>query len=367
MLSSNPLKRIFESHRPLWDHDGTRPAVRENFQRVLDCRTPALGAEVYASESAQKIVYHTCKSRSCPSCGRCATGLWQREQWAALPDIPYREITLTMPDVLWPILRENRVLLGHISTLGGRAIERWIEAEYGAKVCIMVVAHTFGRHLNFNSHLHILVSIGGFIEDTGTWMAHLRIRQASLANLWRDAVIRHLLLALKRGKLAHRMDESALGEMLTAQGSRDWRTHHKDFGSKYHFLKYAARYLRRPPIAQYRFEQIDPDQIVFRTQDHRLNREVLTRYSPAGFIQALADHVLDRYRHSVRYFGLLAPRAKARCMGAILTALRQAKTRLPARLSWAISIKREFGVDPLLDSGGARMRLIARRAPLIAI
>ncbi|HTV07694.1 MAG TPA: transposase [Candidatus Aquilonibacter sp.] len=268
-----------------------------------------------------------------------------------------------MPDVLWPIFNNNRALLADLSAIGAKAIESWIEAEHGVQVCIMVVAHTFGRHLNFNSHLHILVSTGGFRESEGAWIPQLNIRKASLSDFWRDSVIGHLRLA--QGKLISPIDGPALDQMLIAQGNRRWRTHHKEFGSKYHFLQYAARYLRRPPLAEYRFQHVGEDEIVFRTHDHRLKREVLTHYSPSDFIRALTQQVPERYRHCVRYFGLLAPRTKARCMGAILTILGQARRPRPARLSWALSIKREFGVDPLVDRMGKKMQLIARRAAVV--
>src|SRR6266700_1898628 len=52
MRYKHPIKQILLDNRHLWDHPQTRPSVRENFQRVLDCRTPALGAEVYASETS---------------------------------------------------------------------------------------------------------------------------------------------------------------------------------------------------------------------------------------------------------------------------------------------------------------------------
>jgi hypothetical protein len=93
---------------------------------MIDCRTPALGAEVYASETEQKLVYHTCKSRACPSCGHRATQLWQREQWTALPDIPYAGIVLTMPDILWPIFQQNRHLLYDLGALGAAVVEEWV-------------------------------------------------------------------------------------------------------------------------------------------------------------------------------------------------------------------------------------------------
>ncbi len=99
MRDEQPLRQILAGARRHWDRPETRTAVRETFAKMIDCRTSALGAEVYASETEEKLVYHTCKSRACPSCGHRATELWQREQRTALPDIPYTGIVLTMPDV----------------------------------------------------------------------------------------------------------------------------------------------------------------------------------------------------------------------------------------------------------------------------
>ncbi|MGZ4877116.1 MAG: transposase zinc-binding domain-containing protein, partial [Candidatus Angelobacter sp.] len=90
MRSKQTLKEVLIKARDVWQRPGAREAVRENFNKVLACRTPTLGAEVYASETETREFCHPCKSRSCPSCGHRATILWQREQWAALPDVPYR-------------------------------------------------------------------------------------------------------------------------------------------------------------------------------------------------------------------------------------------------------------------------------------
>src|ERR1022692_2123674 len=49
MRNQQPLKQILSATRDHWDRPETRPAVRQNFARTIDCRTPALGAEVYAS------------------------------------------------------------------------------------------------------------------------------------------------------------------------------------------------------------------------------------------------------------------------------------------------------------------------------
>jgi hypothetical protein len=124
MICPQPLKQILTATRAHWDRPEFRPTVRRNFEKVLNCRTPALGAEIFASETEEKLVYHTCKSRACPSCGHRATLLWQREQAAALPDGPYVGINFTMPDVLWPIFQRNRRFLHDLAVLGA-AVMRW--------------------------------------------------------------------------------------------------------------------------------------------------------------------------------------------------------------------------------------------------
>jgi hypothetical protein len=53
MRCREPLKQILIDTRDYWDHPGTRPAVRENFRRMINCRTPALGAEIFASENQE--------------------------------------------------------------------------------------------------------------------------------------------------------------------------------------------------------------------------------------------------------------------------------------------------------------------------
>ena len=98
----------------------------------------------------------------------------------------------------------------------------------------------------------------------------------------------------------------------------------------------------------------------------RANAEVrrgqapITCYTTADFLATLADHVPDRYRHNIRYFGLLAPRTKARTHDTVFALLGQERRGKPWRLSWAASIRKSFGVDPLLDGQGDRMRWCAR-------
>ena len=158
------------------------------------------------------------------------------------------------------------------------------------------------------------------------------------------------------------MSRSELLRLLTAQYERWWNIDVKRFRSKKQFLGYAGRYARRPPIAQHRFRTITRQEIRFVTKDTRTKRTVETTYTPAAFLATLADHVPDRYRHNVRYFGLLAPRVKCQTHDAVFALLGQERLGKPRRLRWATSMQKCFGVDPLVDRNGRRMRW-ARRVP----
>jgi hypothetical protein len=108
-----------------------------------------------------------------------------------------------------------------------------------------------------------------------------------------------------------------------------------------------SRYVRRPPIAQHRFIEITDQDVVFWTKDLRLKKKVETRYSITEFVATLADHVPDRYCHAIRYFGLLAPSSKRKTSAALFALLGQAQRHRPQRLSWAYSLQKHFGFDPL--------------------
>jgi hypothetical protein len=186
--------------REEWDHPGTPTNIRENFLKIIHCGTIALGAEVYSSGTERKLVYHTCKSRFCTSCGQRATLAWQQDLEAILPDLPYVGITLTMPRELWSILQDNRHLLHGMPAMAAEAIQQWVKARYGVRVLLIVVQHTFGGFLNFYPHLHVMVSEGGLQESKGRWIAGLEYGKRGFVELmqaWPYAVIAYLAEALK--------------------------------------------------------------------------------------------------------------------------------------------------------------------------
>jgi hypothetical protein len=257
-----------------------------------------------------------------------------------------------MPDVLWNVFKENRHLMHDLPTLGGEAVLQWMNDKFRVRPLILVVQHTFGRHLNFNAHLHMLVSAGGLLESESLWIGGVSLNPVGFMKLWRHGVIEYLRRALQAGILESGLNSWQLRELFADKYDVEWHVDLQEGISKRHFLGYAARYIRRPPIAQHRFQEIDGPVIKFLTKDTRTKEIVLDEVAKEEFVHLLADQVPDRYRHSVSYYGLLAQRSRNRVFAILFKLLGQRRRPRPRRLSWAEMIVKYFKRNPLIDSRG---------------
>jgi hypothetical protein len=363
MKYHDPLKTILSQTRPYWDRDVTRPAIRQVFGKALQCRTAELGAEVYASENQELILYHTCKSRACPSCGYRANVQWLRERWAALPDVLYQGVTFTMPDLLWPLFRDNPRLAKALPALAAGVLQARVSVKYGLRIGVIAILHTFNGELQFNSHVHTMVTGGGLRGSSDIWVSRVYYDRDLLMKSWRKAVIALLRAALRAGQLRTELTVDQMEDLLTHLEKCWWSVKVQLFENKWHFLQYAGRYVRRPPIAQRRITCIAERNVRFWTKDKKLRRRVEVQCSLEEFIDRWVLHIPERYQHAIRSFGLFAPRALRQTSAAIFAILGQEPRPRPRPRPWADSIKRDFGRDPLLDQTGKRMNWVRRLAP----
>jgi hypothetical protein len=359
----DPLTLILSRTIPHWDREDSRSAVTWAYGRALQCRTPALGGEAYSSENQELVVYHTCKSRACPSCGYRANIQWLRERWAALPDVLYKGITFTMPDLLWAFFRDNPPLDRALPALASEIIRAQVGVRHGLRIGVIAILHTFNGRLEFNSHVHTMVTSGGLHKCSGIWVSRVYYDHNRLMKAWRKAVIALLRAALRAGQLRTKLVAEQMGDLLTHLEKCWWSIKIQSFQDRWHFLQYAGRYARRPPIAQRRITWIGERSVTFWYKDKKLRRRVEVQCSLEEFIDRWAQHIPERYHHAVRGFGLFAPRALRETSGAIFVILGQTRRPRPKPRSWADSIKRDFGHDPLLDHTGKRMKWSRRIAP----
>jgi hypothetical protein len=277
-----------------------------------------------------------------------------------------------MPDVFWPVIQAHRTLQHDLPALGAAVLQQWAWTRYRVRLYMVVVQHTFGGRLNYNPHLHIMVSADGLNPAEARWVQSLSFDQEQIMDLWRSAVCAYLFKAHRDGLIHEPSLPGEFNDFTHQQLQRDWNIHITRRMSKGHFLRYAGRYIRRLPISQKRILQWREQEVVYQVKYTRQSKATRTtvleeaRCIPAEFVAILSQHILDRYRHSMRYFGLLEPRTKRQTSAVVFALLGQRPRPRPTRQRWAASLIKHFGVDPLRDEFGNRMLWVEHRQPYSA-
>jgi hypothetical protein len=238
-----------------------------------------------------------------------------------------------------------------------------VSAKYDLKVGVIAILHTFNGKLEFNSHVHTMITGGGLNGSSGKWSPRVYYDQDRMMKAWQKAVIALLRAALRAGQLRTELSPNQIGDLLNHLERCWWSIKIQSFADKWHFLQYAGRYVRRPPIAQRRITWIGERTVRFWYKDKKLRRRAEVQCSLEEFIDRWAQHIPEHYQHAVRSFGLFAPRALSQTSAAIFAILGQERKPRPKPRRWADSIKRDFGYDPLLDHTGKRMKWTRRIAP----
>jgi len=352
---SGMLRRILIANRSLWDCESTKAHIRRNFQKVIDCRTRALGAVVYDTASGERMLrYNTCKCRSCPSCGYWSTIRWQAKVAAFLPDTNFCNVVFTMPPEFWKIFKMNKHLLHDLPAIGAGVLQDWAMDKFGAEIAALVFCHTFGYALEFKPHLHILVSSTGLRARGSKLVRALYFPRDMIRERWRASLLQYVAQALKEGKLSTDLSSLEFADLLEENRYRWWNVGSEANVPKFRVVKYLSRYLRRLPIAESHIEYFNNNQVRIWTKDTKEHRQVAVDLSDRELINRISDHQWEHYQHAVRYFGLLAPRSINTRLRLFLRCLGQVCRNRPRQLRWADSIRKHYLRDPLLSKNGER-------------
>lgn len=218
------IKQIFEDH---WEnfrtnHPNLRPNIINEVDKVLACKDPVQsGYHRYACPDhpgESVVIPHTCKSRFCSSCGKIKTDQWIENAMSQFLDVPYHHIVFTMPDVLWNVFLWDRELLNILFVAAERTVLEWCRQKGGYVPGVVCVEHTFGSIINFNVHIHMLITAGGLSPDRTSWIGNEFIPWDMLKKRWRYWVVELLRPELKRliqeGKIGNPYRALGIGSLL---------------------------------------------------------------------------------------------------------------------------------------------------------
>jgi hypothetical protein len=280
------------------------PSHRRAIEDILDCRTAALGGQVWRCDACGTEVFsfHSCGNRSCPKCHTAQTQEWLEHRQAEMLPVPYFHITVTVPAELREVLRANQ-RDGYAALMQASAaaiIELARDPRYvGGTVAVLAVLHTWTQQLNLHPHVHCLVSGGGISEDASTWHP---ARQNFLLPI-------KALAKLVRGKfralLQRRCPDLVVPDVVWQV---PWILHVTAWGNgEQAVLDYLARYVFRIALTNARIVGLDDETVTIQHKDRRTGHARTCRLSGDEFMRRFLQHVLPRGFHKVRYFGLWHP------------------------------------------------------------
>ena len=84
---------------------------RQVLKKILSCRTPALGGQLFACPDCRAFHYryHSCNDRHCPQCGQADANDWlKRQQARLLLPTAYFLVTFTVPEALRLFIRSHQ-------------------------------------------------------------------------------------------------------------------------------------------------------------------------------------------------------------------------------------------------------------------
>ena len=292
---------------------------RRALRDISVCRTGALGGhrDVCGRCGHERIVYNSCRNRSCPKCQALEQARWVAARMQRALPVRHFHVVFTLPAELRSLVREHEALL--LDLLFATAPETILELgrdpkRIGALLGVTGVVHTWARNLSFHPHLHCIVTGGGLGAD-GEWVdspEKFLLPVKVLGKLFRGKFLAGLSRLFDAGKLAPGprtkqavadiVEPQAFARLHNALYEKDWVVYAKTpFRKPDALFRYLGLYTHRVAISNRRLLHVDDNEVVFRTRGKKV-----CRLTPLEFMRRFLLHVLPRAFVKVRHFGLYA-------------------------------------------------------------
>ena len=335
---------VFANNRNLTIRD----VVLRDVNRMIKCKTPALGSSVFKCPECGniKFVPHTCKSRFCNSCGIKYAKQRSLSIQSKLIAGNHRHLVFTISDLLWPLFLQDRSRLHLMFKAVSQTLLSWYKDKYkylNLKPGFILTLHTFGRDDKWNVHIHCLLSefaLGNSSEKKMDFIPFDMLRK-------RFQKILLDLLEKDIGKSKFKHTKNLI--YSTYNNGFYVRAKKQEFPNSKAAISYILRYCGRPCFAQYRIIDIDHDDFIsFWYQRHEDDFFVVERIHIFEFIARLIRHIPDPQFKTIRYYGFYASR-KHKLYHSCRMLINKIKLPFYKSLNkWRMLLISSFNKDPLI-------------------
>jgi hypothetical protein len=358
----NVFKQIFVDHwqgfnqfRPRYD----TPYYEGLVNKMLDCGNPdKMGyAEYRCLQCGQgkHRVSMSCKSSLCLRCAKVYVDKWVAQVSKMLHEgVIYRHIILTLPDVLrTPFYQNADALLSPFMKCGVKCLNDFFStvSRKVLKGGYIVVIQTHGRNGQYNPHLHIISTSGGWDEQAEQWvhLGYLPYEMLHMKWQWHALeMCREALPTQEMNRLVDACyDKYPKGFVANVQKG--------DVPSRYQSLAtYLAKYVVSPPISLRRIDRYDGQRVTYPYRSHKTERVEWEQVEVYTFIGRMIQHSFAKGFKRIRYYGVQASKTFTKIKHLIQRALAKVKgvvrgaVKIIAPLTYRQRYHQSSGRDPLI-------------------
>jgi len=303
---------------------------RQVLERILRCRTPALGGQLFACPDcgAFHFRYHSCNDRHCPLCGQTDAQQWlARQESRLLLPTHYFLVTFTVPEPLRAWIRSHPTdAYDLLFQTSAQALQDLAAnpKHLGGSLALLGILHTWSRTLVYHPHIHYLVPGGALSLDQRQW---LPAGQEFLLPVYPlSDHFRHLFYQALQKHHPH--------ELRTCSSQiwkQRWVVHCQPVGSGQQALQYLSRYVFKTATGNRRLECLPDGRVRWPYRDSATGQPAHQDFTPDELLRRFLQHILPSGYHRVRLFGWFHP-ASRRKLNRVRALLRQDPLLTPAEL-----------------------------------
>jgi len=357
----NLFKQIFAEHWDGFKHSHPRynkPYYDSLVDKMLGCGDPEkIGSIEYRClhcGQGKHLVAMSCKSSLCLRCAKVYVDNWVSQVSQMLHEgVIYRHIVLTVPALLRPTFYQlSQAILSPFMRCGVRCLADVFSRVSGKnlKGGYIVVIQTHGRNGQYNPHLHIIATSGGWDQQARQWMHLDYVPYPLLRKKWQW----HLLTMLRQTGKTPEMRR--LVDTCYTRYRKGFVTNVQkgDVPARYQSLAtYLAKYVVSPPISLRRIDRYDGHQVTYHYRSHKseqVERETVEVYT---FIGRMIQHVFPKGFQRIRYYGVQATKTFATIKHMIQEALAKVQgivkgaIKIIAPMTYRQRYQQSTGRDPL--------------------
>lgn len=315
-----------------------RDVTFDNIQKTILCSSIYLGYDLYECPNCglETIVAHTCSSRFCSKCGSKASQKRAAFVYAMTFESKHRHIVFTIPKELRPFFLKDRTLLDGLFVVSRNVLacvfndhkyrkekakhkddiiykhpklkSKYLYKDTHDNIAFGAIAslHTFGRSLQWNPHIHVLICEDGYDQKNNKIKNFAFMSYKKLRHTWRYQLLEYLDKRIgdnetfKRLKLWFYARYTEGFYVHAPKSKKDQNDEDID-----ECVKYITRYTSRPIMAESRIVKYDVESktVHWFYNRHEDDKRIDVTEPVEDFINKVVLHCPNENFKMVRYFG----------------------------------------------------------------